>query len=225
MYDFPLNMADYLHRVGRTARGGRAGRVTTITPRRYWPFVAKIQEATKEGKPIEVKNMSSTLDLIFVVVFLEWRGILDIILKWIELNLSIAICEMFNDFERFFWLRWHLSLGSQAKKMSDQKQKLRSKKGEVAIFKSRNLSFCWVQSWHVSVTIWRGLCIRHDPPTQAVSKRSQLIGSTGIFNILEYFIYFRHPIAPMCFVYPWTRKPRLMLPSTDRTSWSNAPKR
>ena len=44
MYDFPLNMADYLHRVGRTARGGRAGRVTTITPRRYWPFVAKIQE-------------------------------------------------------------------------------------------------------------------------------------------------------------------------------------
>eukprot|EP00438_Fugacium_kawagutii_P022209 Skav203942 [mRNA] locus=scaffold391:34381:40485:- [translate_table: standard] len=26
MYDFPLNMADYLHRVGRTARGGRAGR-------------------------------------------------------------------------------------------------------------------------------------------------------------------------------------------------------
>ena len=56
-------MADYLHRVGRTARGGRAGRVTTITPRRYWPFVAKIQEATKEGKPIEVRNMSSTLDL------------------------------------------------------------------------------------------------------------------------------------------------------------------
>ena len=45
MYDFPLNMADYLHRVGRTARGGRAGRVTTITPRRYWPFVSKIQEA------------------------------------------------------------------------------------------------------------------------------------------------------------------------------------
>ena len=68
MYDFPLNMADYLHRVGRTARGGRAGRVTTITPRRYWPFVAKIQEATKEGKPIEVKNMSSTLDL-----KLEWN--------------------------------------------------------------------------------------------------------------------------------------------------------
>ena len=45
-------MADYLHRVGRTARGGRAGRVTTITPRRYWPFVAKIQEATQEGREV-----------------------------------------------------------------------------------------------------------------------------------------------------------------------------
>ena len=49
MYNFPLNMADYLHRVGRTARGGRAGRVTTITPRRYWPFVAKIQEASRDA--------------------------------------------------------------------------------------------------------------------------------------------------------------------------------
>mmetsp|Transcript_59901 Transcript_59901/g.194152 ORF Transcript_59901/g.194152 Transcript_59901/m.194152 type:complete len:583 (+) Transcript_59901:1616-3364(+) len=56
MYEFPLNMADYLHRVGRTARGGRAGRVTTITPRRYWPFVTKIQQACKEGRPIEVRH-------------------------------------------------------------------------------------------------------------------------------------------------------------------------
>lgn len=56
MYDFPLNLADYLHRVGRTARGGRAGRVTTITPRRYWPFVSKIQEAAKTGQPIEVRH-------------------------------------------------------------------------------------------------------------------------------------------------------------------------
>merc|ERR1719502_198935 len=67
MYDFPLNLADYLHRVGRTARGGKAGRVTTITPRRYWPFVTKIQEASKEGKPIEVrhatKNMKKILKL------------------------------------------------------------------------------------------------------------------------------------------------------------------
>ncbi|CAK9035666.1 unnamed protein product [Durusdinium trenchii] len=67
MYDFPLNMADYLHRVGRTARGGRAGRVTTITPRRYWPFVAKIQEATKEGKPVEVRNMSRKVKKIMAI--------------------------------------------------------------------------------------------------------------------------------------------------------------
>lgn len=201
MYDFPLNMADYLHRVGRTARGGRAGRVTTITPRRYWPFVAKIQEATKEGKPIEVKNMSSTLDLNFCCFFFE-EGFWIVFLKWIGLNLSIAICEMFNEGKGFFWTRWHLSLGSQAKKMSDEKQELGSRKGRVAIFKSRFLSFCWVQSWHISVTIWCVLCIHHDPRTQAVSKRSQLIGSAGMMNILEYF---RHPIAPICFVYPWTR--------------------
>ncbi|CAE6973603.1 unnamed protein product [Symbiodinium natans] len=67
MYDFPLNMADYLHRVGRTARGGRAGRVTTITPRRYWPFVSKIQEATKQGKPIEVRNMSKKVKKILAI--------------------------------------------------------------------------------------------------------------------------------------------------------------
>eukprot|EP00929_Paragymnodinium_shiwhaense_P112598 TRINITY_DN80853_c0_g1_i1.p1 TRINITY_DN80853_c0_g1~~TRINITY_DN80853_c0_g1_i1.p1 ORF type:complete len:672 (-),score=118.29 TRINITY_DN80853_c0_g1_i1:67-2082(-) len=56
MFDFPLNLADYLHRVGRTARGGRAGRVTTITPRRHWPFVTKIQEAAREGRPIDVRS-------------------------------------------------------------------------------------------------------------------------------------------------------------------------
>merc|ERR1719433_768821 len=61
MYDFPLNLADYLHRVGRTARGGRAGRVTTITPRRYWPFVTKIQEAAKAGKPIEVRHATKNI--------------------------------------------------------------------------------------------------------------------------------------------------------------------
>lgn len=57
MFEFPLNLADYLHRVGRTARGGRAGRVTTITPRRFWPFVTKIQEAAKAGKPIEAPGL------------------------------------------------------------------------------------------------------------------------------------------------------------------------
>ncbi|CAJ1344298.1 unnamed protein product [Effrenium voratum] len=67
MYNFPLNMADYLHRVGRTARGGRAGRVTTITPRRYWPFVAKIQEATKQGKPVEIRNMSRKVKKILAI--------------------------------------------------------------------------------------------------------------------------------------------------------------
>jgi len=64
LYDFPANLADYLHRVGRTARGGRAGRVTTITPRRYWPFVTKIQEAAKAGKPIEVRHATKNIQKI-----------------------------------------------------------------------------------------------------------------------------------------------------------------
>eukprot|EP00931_Biecheleriopsis_adriatica_P060143 TRINITY_DN36104_c0_g1_i2.p1 TRINITY_DN36104_c0_g1~~TRINITY_DN36104_c0_g1_i2.p1 ORF type:complete len:682 (+),score=133.16 TRINITY_DN36104_c0_g1_i2:81-2048(+) len=67
MYDFPLNMADYLHRIGRTARGGRAGRVTTITPRRYWPFVTKIQEATRTGKAIEVRHASKNVKKILAI--------------------------------------------------------------------------------------------------------------------------------------------------------------
>lgn len=71
MYDFPLNLADYLHRVGRTARGGKAGRVTTITPRRYWPFVTKIQEASKQGKPIEVRDATKNMKKILKME--AWR--------------------------------------------------------------------------------------------------------------------------------------------------------
>merc|ERR1740121_858620 len=67
MYDFPLNLADYLHRVGRTARGGRAGRVTTITPRRYWPFVTKIQEAAKAGRAIEVRHATKNMKRILAM--------------------------------------------------------------------------------------------------------------------------------------------------------------
>merc|ERR1740129_1490345 len=67
MYEFPLNLADYLHRVGRTARGGRAGRVTCITPRRYWPFVTKIQEAAKAGRPIEVRHATRNVKKILAI--------------------------------------------------------------------------------------------------------------------------------------------------------------
>lgn len=67
MFDFPHNMADYLHRVGRTARGGRAGRVTTITPRRFWPFVTKIQEASKAGKPIQVRHANKNMKKILAL--------------------------------------------------------------------------------------------------------------------------------------------------------------
>ena len=33
-FDFPLNPVDYLHRTGRTARAGAAGRITSLVARR-----------------------------------------------------------------------------------------------------------------------------------------------------------------------------------------------
>ena len=43
MYDVPHTMADYLHRVGRTARAGASGKVTTIMKKRDLPLVKQIQ--------------------------------------------------------------------------------------------------------------------------------------------------------------------------------------
>ncbi|KAF4742130.1 hypothetical protein FOZ63_023804, partial [Perkinsus olseni] len=37
MYDFPYTLADYIHRVGRTARAGRAGRVTVLFRKKNLP--------------------------------------------------------------------------------------------------------------------------------------------------------------------------------------------
>lgn len=34
LFDFPLNPVDYLHRIGRTARAGRIGRVTALVTKK-----------------------------------------------------------------------------------------------------------------------------------------------------------------------------------------------
>lgn len=39
LYDFPRNMIDYLHRVGRTGRAGNPGKVTAIYTRKDGEFV------------------------------------------------------------------------------------------------------------------------------------------------------------------------------------------
>lgn len=53
LYDLPSNMTDFLHRCGRTARGGAKGIVTAIVGkgRHEAGLKAKIEIATKLGKP------------------------------------------------------------------------------------------------------------------------------------------------------------------------------
>eukprot|EP00386_Alphamonas_edax_P010806 GDKI01034595.1.p1 GENE.GDKI01034595.1~~GDKI01034595.1.p1 ORF type:complete len:347 (-),score=63.66 GDKI01034595.1:185-1126(-) len=60
-YDFPYTVADYIHRVGRTARGGDAGRVTTLFSNRNLPMVKKIKEAARAGTPIDVKYATKNI--------------------------------------------------------------------------------------------------------------------------------------------------------------------
>ena len=43
LYDFPHTLAEYLHRVGRTARAGKAGRVFALVTSRDRPFFHKIK--------------------------------------------------------------------------------------------------------------------------------------------------------------------------------------
>lgn len=43
LYDFPHSAVDYLHRVGRTARAGASGRVTSLVTRKDKPLAMAIQ--------------------------------------------------------------------------------------------------------------------------------------------------------------------------------------
>jgi ATP-dependent RNA helicase DDX28 len=45
-YDFPHSAIDYLHRVGRTARRGNPGRVTSLVTRKDKPLAMAIQVST-----------------------------------------------------------------------------------------------------------------------------------------------------------------------------------
>eukprot|EP00802_Teleaulax_amphioxeia_P010817 Tamp_10847.p1 GENE.Tamp_10847~~Tamp_10847.p1 ORF type:complete len:630 (-),score=160.80 Tamp_10847:97-1788(-) len=52
-FDFPLNSVDYIHRIGRTGRGGGTGRVTNLVTKRDYTLAMAIERATKLGLPIE----------------------------------------------------------------------------------------------------------------------------------------------------------------------------
>ena len=51
--EFPTNAVDFLHRVGRTARQGRSGRVTTLFESAQLDLVARVRDAVEKQQPIE----------------------------------------------------------------------------------------------------------------------------------------------------------------------------
>jgi len=62
LYDFPYSLADYLHRVGRTARAGNEGKVTTIVRRRNYPLVQQIEKLHESHqKTVTVKDISKSM--------------------------------------------------------------------------------------------------------------------------------------------------------------------
>jgi len=54
LFDFPLNPIDYLHRVGRTARAGQAGRATSLVAKRDRVLAEAIRRARAAGTAIHL---------------------------------------------------------------------------------------------------------------------------------------------------------------------------
>ena len=52
LFDFPKTTADFLHKVGRTARGGAVGRVTALFRNKNIQMVKKLQEIAKNAESI-----------------------------------------------------------------------------------------------------------------------------------------------------------------------------
>lgn len=52
LYDFPSTAIDYLHRVGRTARFGRAGRATSMLMKKDLPLAELIQKQVSSRQPL-----------------------------------------------------------------------------------------------------------------------------------------------------------------------------
>jgi superfamily II DNA/RNA helicase len=60
MYDFPLNLIDYLHRLGRTGRMGQKGRCTCLIPKQVVPLVLKLAALARSGRSLlEIERLSS----------------------------------------------------------------------------------------------------------------------------------------------------------------------
>ena len=59
-FDFPLNSVDYLHRTGRTARAGAAGRITSLVARRDSVLAKRIEQALAADRPLDELSATRT---------------------------------------------------------------------------------------------------------------------------------------------------------------------
>ena len=61
-YDFPKNMEEYVHRVGRTGRAGRTGLAVSMLSRRDWGNareLIRILEEADQIVPDELRDMAN----------------------------------------------------------------------------------------------------------------------------------------------------------------------
>jgi ATP-dependent RNA helicase DDX43 len=64
-YDFPKNIEEYVHRIGRTGRAGRTGESISLFTRRDWGNAAdliKILEEAEQEVPEELLKMAQRFD-------------------------------------------------------------------------------------------------------------------------------------------------------------------
>ena len=60
-YDFPRNIEEYVHRVGRTGRAGKTGTAISLMTRQDWSSaeeLIKILEEAQQDVPDELRNMA-----------------------------------------------------------------------------------------------------------------------------------------------------------------------
>ena len=62
MYDLPDNVADYLHRAGRTARAGAAGKVTSLVSARDAPLMKALAQKVTTAPKKEKRTTSKLVD-------------------------------------------------------------------------------------------------------------------------------------------------------------------
>ena len=64
-FDFPKNIEEYVHRIGRTGRAGRSGESISLFTRRDWANardLIKILEEANQGVPEELFKMAQRFD-------------------------------------------------------------------------------------------------------------------------------------------------------------------